>query len=84
VASITDVGIELDRSVQQAFDIVRDALVGATSALIEGDRDAARAVTADHELDELHVRVVRPYSAMASMLASQDCARQTTAPRDLR
>lgn len=58
MTSITDVTVELEASVRQAFDIVHHALLGATSALLEGDRDAARAITAaDRELDELHLRI---------------------------
>lgn len=58
MASVTQVNVELDESIRQAFTIVHDALVGATAALLKSDRDAARVVTAaDHALDELHVRI---------------------------
>lgn len=48
----------IDRQVIQLFALVAEALAGATHALLAGDRDAARAMTAaDQAIDDLYREV---------------------------
>jgi phosphate transport system protein len=63
----------VDRQVIQLFALVAEALAGATHALLAGDRDAARALTAsDEAIDRLYHQVEAAAALRAERASSAD------------
>jgi phosphate transport system protein len=63
----------VDRQVIQLFALVAEALAGATHALLAGDRDAARALTAsDEAIDRLYHQVEAAAALRAERARSAD------------